>query len=72
MQHPTPLAKVVEKQGRRVDWLAAQLDPPVDPSTVSRWCNGKREIPRFRFPQLAALLGVPVEELSAEKAGSAA
>ena len=72
MQHPTVLAEVVEEQGRRVSWIAAQLDPPVSTSTVSRWCNGEREVPTSRLEQLAELLGVSVNRLAEAKGGLSA
>ena len=66
MKHPTGIARVIAAQGRKSIWVAASLDPPVDPSTVTRWCNGERDIPRSRIEELSKLLGVPVEELTDE------
>lgn len=57
----TGLAQVLERQGRRRDWVAQQLG--IDPTTVSRWCLGQRELPPERVPQLAALLGVTEDEI---------
>jgi plasmid maintenance system antidote protein VapI len=57
----TPLAAVVEEQGRRLVWIARHLD--VDASTVSRWCSGERAIPDYRRDQLAAVLDVSPEDL---------
>jgi predicted transcriptional regulator len=58
---PTPLARILARQGRRLVWVAAQLD--VDASTVSRWCSGDRPLPESRRQQLADLLGVGAASL---------
>jgi transcriptional regulator with XRE-family HTH domain len=54
----TALEQVLIAQGRRRRWVAQQLDPPVDVSTVHRWLNGERPLPAARLKQLAKLLGV--------------
>lgn len=60
----SPLGRVFDAQGRRYDWLAQQLTPPVDSSAVWRWCSGEWRIPPGRIPQLAKALGVSVEEIT--------
>ncbi|MFA5569690.1 MAG: helix-turn-helix transcriptional regulator [Trueperaceae bacterium] len=68
------LGSVVRSQGRRLDWIALSLDPPVSQSTVTRWCSGERAIPPLRVKQLAELLGVSEREITstptAAKAGA--
>lgn len=58
------LGKVFDSQGRRYNWLAAELSPPVHRSAVWRWCSGEDPIPAARIPQLAAALGVTPEEIT--------
>ena len=53
---PTPLARVLESQGRRASWVARQLG--VHRNTMSRWVNGREPIPAARITQIASLLGV--------------
>jgi len=59
----TALERVLIAQGRRRRWVAQQLDPPVDVSTVHRWASGEWPLPPTRVDQLAALLDVPAEAL---------
>lgn len=62
--HPTPLARTLERQGRRATWVARQLG--VHRNTMSRWVNGRDPIPRARVAQIAALLAVPPTEIAPE------
>lgn len=58
----TPLATILDRQGRRLAWVAARLG--VDASTVSRWRSGDRALPAARRTQLAAILEVDPIELA--------
>ena len=58
VEHRTPLARIVWEQRVERRALAANLDPPVSPGAITRWCSGEWPIPPARIPQLAALLGV--------------
>lgn len=51
------LAEVLDRQGRKVGWVAEQLG--VSSATVSLWKSGQREIPESRVRQLAELLAAP-------------
>ena len=55
-------------QGRKFAWVAARLDPPVHPSTITYWCDGDRGIPEKRVAELAQLLGVSPAEIRGEVA----
>lgn len=57
------LARVLRQQGRKMGWVADNLDPPVDHSNMTRWCRGYTRIPEHRITELAALLGVSAEEI---------
>lgn len=60
----TKLAEVLEEQGRRRDWLAAQTG--VSAPLVTLICQGKRR-PSSRFQQRAAhALGLTTDELFPE------
>ncbi len=62
------LSRVIEEQGRQLKWVAAQLDPPVHASTLSRWASLERPVPPARLTELAALLGVEPEALTEQPA----
>jgi len=53
----TKIGDVLTEQGRRQDWLAAQVG--VKPATVNRWIKGSRQIDRVNAERVAAALGVP-------------
>jgi hypothetical protein len=55
------LRSVLDAQGRRPSWLAANVSPPVHPSTVTRWCQGRVPMSKERVKQIAQLLGVKPE-----------
>lgn len=52
------LRSVLDAQGRRPSWLAGRVEPPVHPSTVTRWCQGRVPMSEGRVQQIAQLLGV--------------
>lgn len=64
----TALARVLDAQGRRLIWVASRIG--VDASTVSRWRSGERSIPARRAAELAAVLGVAIDELTDRPAGA--
>jgi transcriptional regulator with XRE-family HTH domain len=51
------IGDVLSAQGRRRDWLAAQVG--VSASTVTRWINGDIAISRAHAERVASVLGVP-------------
>lgn len=57
----TNLAEVLQRQGRRRDWLAAQLG--VDKSTVTKWCKGERTPGPEHRSRVAQVLDVPEDEV---------
>ena len=63
MKTKTALGQMLKEQGRRYTWVGSRLTPPVLGSTVSRWASGDWDIPEFRIPQLAELLGVDEEDI---------
>lgn len=68
MMSSTGLARILDEQGRRRMWVARKLG--VDPTTVTLWCQGKREIPPARVVELAELLGVSPAEIRERKAAA--
>jgi transcriptional regulator with XRE-family HTH domain len=63
------LARLDELE-RNQAWLARKLG--LDLSTVFRWLNRERPIPRRRLPKIAAVLGLDVEQLDSEAVEGAA
>ena len=57
----TRLGAVMAAKGARIGWVAAELG--VHRNAVSRWVNGREQLPPARVEQLAALLDVPAEAL---------
>ncbi|MGB3329184.1 MAG: helix-turn-helix transcriptional regulator [Thermomicrobiales bacterium] len=53
----TKIGDVLAEQGRRQDWLAAQVG--VKPATVNRWIRGSRQLDRANAERVASALGVP-------------
>ena len=63
MPHPEPIkptawspmgqARLAAAVGTKV---AAKLDPPVNPATLSRWCMGRTLTPAGRVPELVRVL----------------
>lgn len=60
----TRLAKALQQQGRKKNWVAQQLN--VDRSTVTRWVKGQTKPTRKHQEQLALLLNIPASELFGE------
>lgn len=63
----TKIKQVLTDQGRRQDWLAAQVG--VATSTVSRWVNGELPIRFDHAQQVAALLGVSFFDVAESRKG---
>jgi len=57
----TALARLLHESGRSRTWLARRLT--IDPSSVSRWATGRRQIPRRYLAEIAQLLDPSVTEL---------
>ena len=57
----TPLARLMDDQGRRSLWLAQRVG--VSQSLVRWWRLGERSITAKHLPAVAEALGVTVEEL---------
>ncbi len=57
------LARLDELE-RNQAWLARKLE--VDLSTVYRWLTGERPIPQRRFPKIAEVLGIDLEQREPE------
>lgn len=55
---PEKITETLAVQGRTVNWLAEQT--MYDPSTVSRFLNGKQAISEQFVERAARVLGVPV------------
>ncbi len=53
----TNIGEILDAQGRRKGWLAAQVG--VSASTVTRWINGEIAISRLHADRVALALGVP-------------
>ena len=65
MYEPSRLEQVMQAQGRRWDWLAAQTD--YAPATVSRYLNGIEPISDKFAIRAARALGIPVDWLRVEQ-----
>ena len=48
------LAAAIRESGLKIRWIADQLD--VDPSLVSHWKSGRRDVPHVKARELALLL----------------
>lgn len=69
-QTKTALAKHRADTGKSLDDLAGPLK--VNKSTVMRWENGEVPIPVNRLSELAAMTGIPREQLRPDIFGEAA
>lgn len=58
---PTGLARLMTEHERTADWVARQLKPQPDPSTVWRWAMKERRLPDSRVEELAAVFGAEPE-----------
>jgi len=53
----TKIRETLEAQGRRQDWLAAQIG--VSPAAVNRWIKGSRSVDHANALKISQILGVP-------------
>lgn len=65
----SPLADLIERQGRRKSWLAKQVG--VSPTLVSMWLSGRRRIRAEHVARIAELLGVETWEVTGQETGQA-
>lgn len=64
----TPLRLARERTGYSRETVVRQLDPPITTKTLERMEKGAAPLRGFRLKQLAAIYGVPVEELKTKAA----
>lgn len=63
-----PARRVLNSQGRRDAWVASELSITKD--HLQRILRGTVRAPRWFYPELAALLGVPVADLKPDAQAS--
>lgn len=64
----TPLRIARENKGYSREKVVRRLDPPVSTKTLERMERGDAPLRGWRLEQLAAIYGVPVEELKNQAA----
>lgn len=57
------LKKRIKEMGWTQEGFGKRLDPPVTQGVISQWLRGKEKIPRARYPQIAEVLEISLDDI---------